>query len=359
MYPTFAEYRNQLRLADAEEAKYRDVRPLMQTLQLFANTNPRLRGHILTRQTAVSSRPWRLEAPDDSIVETAVQDLRKTIATLLQTTITLPLYGVFAVKLQWGLTDRWRPQILTVYRPDQIERYDDTSVAILSSDNNRQIIDPDDTAYLAAFQHGQRGGILRAIGHLEIIRYDITLEWANYARKLKGIIQGIDRGADDKERSLAEEALRTALLHNYLITSDLIDFRFHQIASASSSAAFRDLLEMINNSIAIAILGQANTPELPKRGGSRAALQVQQMISADIALQDVRAATDIINHLLLHYYRLNYDRNADTSPIQFQFTEVAAVDLAEIADTLAAIASVTDVSAEAQLLLEHIRSKLQ
>lgn len=141
---------------------------------------------------------------------------------------------------------------------------------------------------------------MRSIGELEILRRDAIFEWGNYLRKLKGLIQGIDKGADDEERQVAANALRTAIENNYLLTSDMIDFKFHNIASTAGSS-FKDFLEFINSAISVAVLGQANTTELPSKAGSRAALSVQKLITDDIMFSDVATLEKTVNSQLLAF----------------------------------------------------------
>ena len=76
---------------------------------------------------------------------------------------------------------------------------------------------------------------------------------------------------------------------------------------------------MINRDIAIAVLGQANTSELPNHGGSRAALEVLRLISKDIFYSDMVRVESIINRFLLIGYRLNYDKTAVKTPFNFRF----------------------------------------
>ncbi|MCS7054076.1 MAG: DUF935 family protein, partial [Ignavibacterium sp.] len=169
----------------------------------------------------------------------------------------------------------------------------------------------------AEFPH--RGGLLRSVMPTEIMRLDIILEYGNYLRKMKGLLQIVNKGGSDEDQAAAQSAAQNIVRDNFFISSDAIELRLNQI-SASSSSAFKDFLEEINSSIAIAWLGQANTSELPKYSGSRAALQVQRMISADIFYSDMIRTENLVNNLLLLDFKLNFDRNASIADLPYRFS---------------------------------------
>jgi hypothetical protein len=102
-YPTMGEYHAALVHADNEYDGGRSVSKLMKYLVYFANNNPRLRGHINTRQTAISSWAWEISAPDgtknaDTIDATHRQS--DAIALLRRTAETAALYEIFFIDLR-------------------------------------------------------------------------------------------------------------------------------------------------------------------------------------------------------------------------------------------------------------------
>ena len=167
------------------------------------------------------------------------------------------------------------------------------------------------------------GGIMRNILITEILRLDATKEQANFIKKLKGILQIINKGGDD-DATIAAQAAQTAIQENYLVTSDLIEFKLNSIAS--SHGPFKDVIEALNADISIAFLGQANTTELPNNGGSRAALQVMKLVSADIHYNDIVHFEDFINNQLLKYdYQLNFGMDKEV-PYKFQINLIEETD---------------------------------
>lgn len=335
-YPTIEAFRRQLQLADLDDDRNRDTRQMFTTLMMFPQLNPRIRGHILTRKTAVSSWEWEIQAIDKNDTDKAEevkQRLGNIIREIIGGRVQSPLYGAYALEVEWVRLPEARPIIKKRYLPNEFESAND-GILVYKSDKTNEKVYLEKSEFMMIDTDGEfyRGGLLRSIGFAEIMRYDMMNEWANYNRKQKGLIQGVDKGADDQERAIAVEAIKTAVQHNYMLTSDLIDFKFHQITSNSAGASFKEMIETLNNSIAIAILGQANTPELPKGGGSRAALEVQQMVSSDIMYSDVIATEKFINEQLLYWDSINNYGSAPSWQFKIQLAE--AVDLEATASYL-------------------------
>ena len=146
-------------------------------------------------------------------------------------------------------------------------------------------------------------------------------------------MQVVNKGGGQEEQSQAELAAQNAIQHNYVVTSDFIEFKLNQIAQQAGSN-FKDFIDLLNRDIAIAILGQANVPDLPSGSGSRAALQIQKMISADIMHADMVRIEKLVNRLLWLDYKLNFDPNASEAPYKFQFILAQEQDIEKNAAAL-------------------------
>jgi hypothetical protein len=301
-----------------------DCRRLAEFCTLIQIKNSRLRGHILTRRTAVESWGWHLAG---SAADDATQRLSIIIPLIIRSRINTPLYGSTVARIRWHLTDRGRQPLLDELIPPERILATSQNQARIISDNKEITVSADELLYddgdlvqylIETDSEHFRGGLLASVAINELLRVEILEEWIAWARKQKGIIQGIDRGADTQERATAEEALRNLLRHNYIISSDLVEFQFHQIANAQSGSAFKEIITELNNAIAIALLGQANTAELPRNSGSRAALQVQRLVSADIMYSDVLATENLINSQIIQRdWELNTGRT-DPAPYSFR-----------------------------------------
>lgn len=301
-YPTIQQLDVATTTADApfESA---DPRMLIGYLKNFMNVNTRLRGHKLTRQTALSSWDWEI-VPDTESDKARAEEvgirLRTIIPIIIKQRVQTALFGASLIRIEWRqAAGKWKPYPVKIYSPSEIVA-DSLRIGYFDARGIRQEIELPNKDFIGQTDGEEsRGGLLRSIAYTEIERRDMKREWLNWLKKQKGMIQGVDQGASDEERNAAAQALKEVIKHNYMITSDAIDFKFHQIANSSAGNSFKDNLEEANASIAIAILGQANTSELPKGGGSRAALQVQQMISTDIMFSDVEAVESVINDQLI------------------------------------------------------------
>ena len=102
---------------------------------------------------------------------------------------------------------------------------------------------------------------------------------ANYNKKLKGLIQA---KSDEGQKEDAAAALNSFVTNGYSITDKDVEFLVNDLTSAKSLDSFRLFIDMLNTDISIAILGQTNINDLPDNGGSRAAIQVQELIRKDI-----------------------------------------------------------------------------
>lgn len=331
-YPTVTEFYTALINAN-KTFETSDNRKLAEYLVLALIKNSRLRGHVLTRRTAIQSWDWDIVPIDSTQSNDALQAklrLSNIIKTLIKSRISVPLFGFLVLEVGWRLSDNSRvPYLVKSYEPTDVITAK-TGAAIIANGNEKipksvnsedilnnsgnyeqilTIIDTDEEYF--------RGGLLASAMLNEILRLDMLEEWALWAKKQKGLIHGIDRGADKQERSEAETAMRTLLKYNYMISSEYIEFKFEQIANSVAGGSFKELINELNSSISIALLGQANTSELPRGGGSRAALEVQRLVSADIMYSDVIATENLINEQLLPCdYAFNYSNG--TLPYKFK-----------------------------------------
>ena len=102
----------------------------------------------------------------------------------------------------------------------------------------------------------------------------------------------------------------------------------NELTNSKSLDSFKEFILLLNSETAIAIIGQSNTTELPNQGGSRAALQVLNLIRNDILFADMLSLKKIINEqVLLYDYKLNYEANANESPLHFDFVFDEAKDV--------------------------------
>lgn len=347
--PTISTALTALKKADQDDPASRDVRPLMAILSRIMEASPRLRGLALTRRVAVTSFDWSLipADPDNGeLAAAAAKRCRHAINRILNRHAQTPLYGALAIRLSWELIEgEHHPAVVKRYHPTEIMRLGDdrSDVCVLEGDANN----PTKTnATLAADRQNwivdydedsvADGGILRSLIFHEILRDESLQEWANFNRKIKGLILGKHREhAGDDEIDAAVATLKGLTQHNFSVSSDAVTFEFVKLVDQLGAHSFADFKKTLETDESIAIVGQANTTELPNNGGSRAALQILQMISADIHYADLQRCEEMINgQLLLFDYQLNVDQSAIALPYRFGFNMAEERDTEKSARTV-------------------------
>lgn len=329
-YPTTDEALDAMKRADAADATARDVRPLMSMLKRAA-TYPRMKGLIRTRRVAVSSFGWKFISDADHADDAARAKARcgAVIRRIIKHHTQTPLYGAMAVELdEWRITATGTaPTVRHVYDPVEVERLggDPRDVAVLADAPTvtRRYIQQEEPKFWITDTDDsyEVGGDLRTLLLDIILLSDTKVEWANLNRKLKGIIQALwEQWASQKDKQAAIDAIKTFITSNAAATSKSVDFKFHQVADGATSVSLKDFRQWLEDTLGITILGQANTTELPSGGGSRAALQILNLIRADIYYDDMIRVEDMINsQLLLWDYQLNHDASATQVPWRFAF----------------------------------------
>lgn len=305
-----------------------DQRELQSILYRMATTsNPRLAGLINTRRTALSSYNYNITNDTDNNIKTA---LNKVISQILHYSCNNSLYGAYVVELKWELINNvWSPKIINQFLPFELEKDTNNNMKIVLTDNNfnvtRTQLEYDQKYIIASDNMPFAGGSLRSLVYHEFLRQDTLKEWAQFNQKLKGLIQA---KAENDEKIDASVALNTFMTNNYAVTNKETEFILNTMTDGKALESFGKFLDLLNNEMAIAILGQANTTELPKNSGSRAALQILNLVRSDIIFADMNKAKDIINNqLLLYYYQLNSNQSATESPFQFDFSYDADEDI--------------------------------
>lgn len=316
-YPTLSEFYKIESSLDLEP-KSRQIKKYFDLVSKpLKSRNSRLAGHFVTRTTALASFGWQIINDQNLEVTTRC---KQTINHLINQHCYAVLFGVSAYDI---ITIPSKiGTIIKVKRNDNTTYdYDDGKMYYYNHSGYQYSLDINDTSILIdKIDYLDKGGLMRTIMPMEIIRFDIVLEYANYLRKLKGILQIIDKGTSPESQSNAEYAARSAINHNYVITDDLLEFKLNSITAASGNS-FKDFIDLLNKEIAIAMLGQANTSELPNSGGSRAALQVLKLVSSDIMYSDMIRVENLINNFLKFDFLFNYGQGEPDYKFQFILAE--------------------------------------
>lgn len=355
IYPTIEKYYKAVEQADNIDNDYKNTKALTEILSLMNTLNPRIRGAINTRKTAIRSWGWDIIAFDKKDIEKANEAkirLSKTINIISKYYIQSQMFGAMLLKINWNNDlQKSIPIITKKYKPEEIENYDFNRIAIVDESNNKEIIEENDYNYIKILdEENHIGGILRTIAFSELLRFESIKEWRNYNKKLKGIIQATSKSPNQEDLDLAEAGVRNVTSDNYVVTSEDIDFKFHSMTQSSAANSFKEFKETLDKDISIAIIGNANTADLSKNG-SRAATQVQQMIAADLMFSDILNLEEVINNQLLE---ADYLKNYGTIEVPYRF--VIPTDLDE--DYLNNTNIVTElISAKVPIIREELYKK--
>jgi hypothetical protein len=313
------------RLLDATDPNHRDPRPYLRFAMSILWSNPRLLGHYNIRTTAVTSCSWNIVAKDNTAsthLELTRNRLQAAIETVLESHAPTPFFGVSIWNIRWKYTNNIPKPVLTKIPLLQSEQLLPMGANILADvqqcermlriDGSSEDFIVDTDSLLPV-----RGGILRTICFTELLRRMTISEIGGYIQLLKGLVQIIRKdAATEQEISEAEKALHLAPQRGFLSTSEYIEYKLNEIAGGNAQA-FAQLIELFDNDIAIASVGQANTMSLPRTGGSRAAVQIQHRISSDIHFADMVRCERLMNQLLLKDYQKHYDFTAEECPWKF------------------------------------------
>lgn len=324
LYPTITDIQNAVVSADLQDERTRDIRPLMAILNRMAIASPRLSGHILTRRTALLSYDFHISedgAQTDRAAEAATL-LRKLVYSILHYSVNVPLFGAALLRLAWNTgPEKTLPILDRAFKPYEVET-DGSKVSVIETDTKGSftrtpIQDEMKQAYIIAIDESTWiGGILRSIMYHELLRNDTIQEWANFNKKLKGLIQA---KAPEEEKKDAGNAAANFVNNQFAVTSHDVEFILNELTSSRGADSFSVFKSVLENDIAIAILGQANTAELPAGGGSRAALQVLNLVRADIHFADMQRAKALINEQLLPAYWYFNVSQSEACPLEFDY----------------------------------------
>lgn len=319
--------------ADAD-LENRDTKPLMAYCKRLSVVDSRVRSHIRIRKVGVSAFTWAITATDKKnqvLADKAKDSCRHIINKILKYHTDTPIYGASVIQIKWDLdaSGAYTPIFKKRYDPVEIIWDKDAENLLLEPKGDRSAQFnipqyPDKTRYdylIDTDEGDEPGGALRAIVPHAILKYDNLREWGNYNSLLKGLITAaIDDSTDADTVKDATSILASLATKRTGVVSKDIDINFKDLTASAGFQSFQEIIANSNAEFAVAILGEANTTELPSNGGSRAALEVLKSIGSDIIFDDLTRISQLINDQLLSFYwALN--KGAIVPPFEFKFNE--------------------------------------
>lgn len=335
LYPTPDEFNKVIAAAMDDAAP--DPRKLYTLAERAIRTNTRLKGYLRVRRTALAAFDVQVLAADPTQQELANEAAARCNAAftrIINSVTRVAVFGANTYKLERTTNESNTEAIVRVSTPAKftqliVNSTDTDIVNYYTTDDKLTLISElrsglqqlkNGEVYLTETDSESGTGDAEAIVRLELMRYYALNDWANLNALLKGLIHAKDKGASDGEAAVVKDALASGRGGGFL-TSDMIEVAVSKLTDGSGGNSIESFVKYIDSSLAIAILGQANTSELPASGGSRAGLQVQRAVSADIMYTDMIRVEKLCNDLLLQDYWWNYDTSqlATTCPWKFSF----------------------------------------
>lgn len=331
--PTKVKEINISTLLDVRKSAYvtdiesKDVRHLQYMLKEISKY-PRIRGLIEARKTALTAYDWNIISDNGTDMYDLEKRLKNYIENILNYSTDI-LYGsvLFKVERVNEASESGKNATLkitriphTEYQPidensfyiyDDVENINNKRIIDITSDENRNSY-----IYFINGDAGDIGGVMNANADNIVYLINLMPKWDELNNKLKGIILGVTDGrtlaTNAQALSYGAEEVRN-LQSNYnnlmknigkdgtenvLLTLEGIDIKLAQLVDASASHSYSLYKQELQSDIAVSLLGQANTTELPSGGGSRAALQILNMIRQDILFADINFMKRVLNRFL-------------------------------------------------------------
>lgn len=335
-FPTIENLQKASESADITNGVQTDSRPLYYVLQKIANNAPRVSGIMTTRKTAVTSYDWKLKPIDSKDEQKSIEKtiaLKKNINSIINSHTDINVFGQYLSEIIYDVNST-NPFTIKKFALTDFQKISDNKVRIYSEDSttfsDTEII-PNQTKYLFATDGRlEYGGEFASIAKHAIYLNDILSEWNLIVKRVKGIAIGsIDAdkmdnniGALQLDYKQVVADLESALngigdTTKALQTLNSVDIKLSSLVDSSAVASLVPYKESLVADIAIALLGQSNTTELPNNGGSRAALQVLNLIRQDIIFSDINNIKKIVNDFLRIEWQLT--NGNDLVPYEFDF----------------------------------------
>lgn len=299
-----------------------------------------LRAYCNVRETALTAFDHSIVCADTTLVPDAnnartrlLPIYNEVISNVLQT----PIFGCCAYRVTRTYSSNVNTlELAEVYEPTCLSyRKKLRVVEVLADDSKRNVLYTlkpginviSDTEFIVCDANFgiAGGGIIKGLMRAEIDRHAALNDWADIVTLLKGIVQVQDKGSDTATRAAVEQTLSSARSHKWMITDEFIEVLSKSIVDGQAGNIINAFVTYWDSAIAIAILGNANTTKLTTTG-SYSALQILQMLSADITFSDMNRTQKVCNYITLLDYQLQKDFTIKSAPWSFQFNDFQTND---------------------------------
>jgi phage gp29-like protein len=280
----------------------------------------RIKGVSDTRLNALFSLPLTFESMGNAGAVTALEKNWKRMfpRAQLRQLVKWGLYLGFGIgQLVWDLKDEQQMPRLKVWHPQfTYWRWDTRSFWVTTMEGPAEVVGGDKQWVLYTpygEQLGWMDGLVRSLAIPFMCRQWAFRDWARssevHGLPIRGAVVPADAKREEKDKFASDIA---ALGRETIVQLPMVDenekFDLKLIEAASDShKTFMELLNQCNSSIAITLLGQNLTTEVPKGSGSRAAATVHDSVRGDFLKADAETTSDCLREQALKPWSgLNY-----------------------------------------------------
>ena len=245
-----------------------------------------------------------------------------------------------------GSSSRWIPTLKVWHPQFQYYRWDTRSWWLNTMDGPLEVKSGDGhwvTMSMGA-ERPWMEGLIRELAIPFLIRQFAMRDWARYS-EVHGLPTkraSVPSSSSEDDRKLFFNSIRNlgseAIIKMVQPPEGEKPFTFDLLeATASTWAGFQGLIQQMDSSIAISILGQNLTTEV--KGGSRSAAQVHDRVRLDVLEADANALQQTLERQSIHYWHaVNYGGDAVKTVPGFVLEVEPPSDQKLAADTLNVVA---------------------
>lgn len=369
LFVTIGEYNKAFKMVEQEPSD-RDPRPMLSIVARFMEVNSRVSGLVRNAHDAIAGFPWRI-APSDpeskDAIRIATETQERFTAAGIHHHFDVLMDGEFAgltgLRQVFDKTTKGKMTAAVEVIPStQLVRHKASNglqqVGLIKDASEFAVdeIPPEERSqfifsYFNPFKSTRPeflGGLCRPAIPLTIIKNFTWQDWSQFTESYGQPFRtaAYEEGTKDEDKAAAKKALEEFGRNSWGIFSKSIEFKLQEAARNGSVEAYQKLLESIDAELAILFNGEANTSELPERGGSRAAVQTLKLISDDRMWWRLKRIEEIINeqHIAVDF-RLNVSESDTTLRPRFEFVTEESQDReanARIIDILSATYDLDD-----------------
>lgn len=337
-YPTISEATKALVSADNIDVESRNSRDLNSILRKISSIDPKIKGLVKTRKTGVLAYNQRLFGETTIDLNAVLLRNKRNIKKIKDLVITTSLYGSALAKIERAFNaekNYWQLSVKKIDNAD-FEAINENRFGVYDDSGNITKFDYDqvksDWIYLydGAFE---RGGDLRSIMFYSILKNETYKIWSEFNENSRGIVvleydtEKLSRAeATTGNQNLLKDAVNNLDIavanlskKGYIKAPAGISAQLAKMVDGVANASFKNIIAEFDSAISTAIVGQSNTNELPNNGGSRAAVQILNLIKADIIYNDMNDSKDAIDDFLLIDYQVNNNQAAKSLDYEFEF----------------------------------------